>query len=311
MPNLFQRFSHARNANGGDDPPPRPRTAAEEQLSRPATSAAAAASNETLGVGGQVQGVSMPVAADSRTPADGPEDSGAPAVTDPEQIAVGEGAEGSAEKEQQQQQAADPAAAAVAAAAALAEMQKQRLKAKAEAALKKMKSRTAFSLWRFLPTFYDPVEDTIRSRIIAVLAVAMIPAMLTGLLLEPMITDVVEVTSNKVILLSPLFLPMDPMYVGVLPVKGYEFRFVVRNAKNWPQPGSASPSLTNRVHPADALPLHRRLYIRVCARQLRHPQPRPAAAAASVRSRARRHRSIRVGRCLFSCPRRQHCRVGR
>ena len=81
MPNLFQRFSRARNANGGDDPPPRPRTAAEEQLSRPATSAAAtatsaaaAASNETLGVGGQVQGVSMPVAADSRTPADGPED---------------------------------------------------------------------------------------------------------------------------------------------------------------------------------------------------------------------------------------------
>jgi hypothetical protein len=62
-----------------------------------------------------------------------------------------------------------------------------------------------------LPTFYDPVEDTIRSRIIAVLAVAVIPAMLTGLLLEPMITDVADVTRNSVILFSPLFMPMDPM----------------------------------------------------------------------------------------------------
>jgi len=233
MPSLLQRFARARNANGGDDPPARPRTAAEEQLSRPATSAAAPVGGETSNV-----------AQDSVTPVDVPAETAAPAATDPEQIAVGEGQPDAAEEEQ-------PAVDAAAVAAAAAELKKARQKAKAAEALKKMKARSSFSLWRWLPAFYDPVEDTIRSRIIAVLAVAIIPAMLTGLLLEPMITDVASVTGDKVILFSSLYVPMDPMYVGVLPAKGYEFRFVVRNSKYWPQPGALayiSPPPSPRAH---------------------------------------------------------------
>lgn len=235
MPSLIQRFNRARNSSGGDDPPPRPKTSAEEL-----TTAADAppATEPPLKVSGvKTDGNISKAAADCEDHVD----AGATEdrqTTDPDQVTIGEG--GSA-GDSVEQQAVDP----VAAAAAAAELRKASQKAKAAAALKKMKARSGFSLWNWLPTFYDPVEDTIRSRIIAVLAVAVIPAMLTGLLLEPMITDVADVTQNKVILLSPLFMPMDPMYVGVPSAKGYEFRFVVRNSKYWPQPGK--PTIANTL----------------------------------------------------------------
>jgi hypothetical protein len=228
MPSLIQRFTRARNSSGGDDLPTRPKTSAEE-LTAPSDAAAA----PPLEVSdAQTGGDSNKAAADSADDVDaGAAESHQ--TTDPNQVTVGEG-------DSEEQRAVDPEAAA----AAIAELRKASQKAKAAAALKKLKARSGFSLWNWLPTFYDPIEDTIRSRIIAVLAVAVIPAMLTGLLLEPMITDVADVTQNRVILLSPLFMPMDPMYIGVPPAKGYEFRFAVRNSKYWPQPGKPAIMVT-------------------------------------------------------------------
>jgi hypothetical protein len=250
MPSLLQRFARARNSSAGDDPAPRPKTSAEElttsadvahpDIREPQRHEAQAA---------QTDGGSNKDAEDSK---DAIDSSAAQdrRTSNPDQVTIGEGNE-VGDSEDAEEEAANPAAAA---AAAAAQLKKASQKAKAAAALKKMKARSGFSLWNWLPTFYDPVEDTIRSRVIAVLAVAVIPAMLAGLLLEPMITDVADVTRNSVILFSPLFMPMDPMcvtpclastyfcnilcmYVGVPPAKGYEFRFVVRNSKYWPQPG--------------------------------------------------------------------------
>jgi hypothetical protein len=260
MPSLIQRFNRARNSSGGDDPPPRPKTSAEELTT--AADATPATEPPLKVSGAQTDGNISKAAADCEDDAD----AGATEdrqTTDPDQVTI---AEGGSAGDSVEQQAVDP----VAAAAAAAELRKASQKAKAAAALKKMKARSGFSLWNWLPTFYDPVEDTVRSRIIAVLAVAVIPAMLTGLLLEPMITDVADVTQNRVILLSPLFMPMDPMYVGVPSAKGYEFRFVVRNSKYWPQPGK--PTIANTlITTSISFLLFPALYAQVS------PYPRPYA----------------------------------
>jgi hypothetical protein len=290
MPNLFQRFARARDTAGGEDPPQRPKTSADELTSTadvipgpkpqpdemPVTRTDNDTSADSKDADGQIHSVSI----DGRKTAD------------PDQVRVD--AEGNA-AESEQQQAVDP----VAAAAVAAELKKASQKARAAAALKKMKARSGFSLWRWLPTFYDPVEDTIRSRIIAVLAVAVIPAMLTGLLLEPMITDVAAVTQNKAIIFSPLFLPMDPMYVGVLSAQGYEFRFVVRNAKNWPKSGNLSTYL-DLSHIATPLTSTARGYhLCVYTAQLHGAQPRFAAALARLRSCARWNCAPHAGRRLY------------
>jgi hypothetical protein len=194
----------------------------------------------------------------------------------------------------EEQQAIDPSASASVA----AELRKASQKAKAAAALKKMKARSSFSVWRWLPIFFDPIEDTVRSRIIAVLAVAVIPAMLTGLLLEPMITDVASVTQNKAIVFSPLFLPMDPMYVGILPVRGYEFRFVVRNVKNWPKSGKLSIFLDLSNIQTLLTATTRRCRIRVHTAQLHCAQLRFAAAFACLRPCALWNHTPHAGRRL-------------
>jgi hypothetical protein len=232
MPSLFQRFARARNATGGEDAHSRPKTSAEElttpSIAAPTGGSASQPVTQTDGDASKISADSLADAAQVQSSSiDQPANS-----TDLNEVRIEDDVNAG---EPEEQQAVDPSAAA----AAAAELRKASQKAKAAAALKRMKARSGFSLWRWLPTFYDPVEDTIRSRVIAVLAVAVIPAMLTGLLLEPMITDVAEVTQNRVIVFSPLFLPMDPMYVGFLPTRGYEFRFVVRNAKNWPKSGTS------------------------------------------------------------------------
>ena len=234
MPSLIQRFVRARNSGDDLPPGPRPKTSAEELTTvTPTDVAPGPASLHDARVDGDGS-------KDAENSKDGVDRGAAEAqggrqttATLLDEVKIGDdGAAGDTE----QQQEVDP----IAAAAAAAELKKASQKAKAAAALKRMKARSSFSVWNWLPTFYDPVEDTIRSRIIAVLAVAVIPAMLTGLLLEPMITDVSIVTRDKVIVFAPLFIPMDPMYVGVFPAKGYEFRFVVRNSKNWPQSGKSA-----------------------------------------------------------------------
>jgi hypothetical protein len=221
---------------------------------------------------------------------------GRPAA-DPDQVVVEEHGKPADSEDQQDNEQADVATAA-------AELKKANQKAKAAAALKKMRARSGFSVWKWLPTFYDPVEDTIRSRVIAALAVAVIPAMLVGLLLEPMVTDIAAVTLNRVIVFSPLFMPLDPVYVGVLPAKGYEFRFVIRNAKNWPQSGK-SPILTYEsgatVSRHTPNPCSRRNRIRLNTRQLHCLGPSSPDASASVRSCSR-------GNCAPLAGWRVHCR---
>lgn len=242
MPSLIQRFVRARKSGDDLPPGPRPKTSAEE-LTTPTDVVPGPPSSHDARVGGD----SSKNAEDPKDGVDrGAAESEAPGgrrttETHLDEVKVGD--DGAAADTEQQQEV-DP----IAAAAAAAELKKASKKAKAAAALKRMKARSSFSVWTWLPTFYDPVEDTIRSRIIAVLAVAVIPAMLTGLLLEPMITDVSIVTRDKVVNFAPLFIPMDPMYVGVFPAKGYEFRFVVRNSKNWPQSGKST-----RYKPPDQL----------------------------------------------------------
>jgi hypothetical protein len=228
MPSLFSRFARARNATGNDDPYSRPKTSAEELATPAIAEPDDALRPEPDKTDGDLSADSLAVAQQVQSSSN--EDH---KTTDPDEVRV-EPEDDLIAGESEEQRVVDPAAAA----AAAAQLKKANQKAKAAAALKNMKARSGFSLWRWLPTFYDPVEDTVRSRIIAVLAVALIPAMLTGLLLEPMITDVAAVTQNKAMVFSPLFLPMDPMYAGVLPARGYEFRFVVRNAKHWPISGT-------------------------------------------------------------------------
>lgn len=259
MPSLIQRFARARNPDGAGDPPPRPKTAAEE-LTTPSDVTSPDPPPEHAE---EAQGVRVVV--DGSAAADG--DRRPPA--DPDQVVVEENGKPADSEDQQDNDQADLATAA-------AELKKANQKAKAAAALKKMRAQSGFSVWKWLPTFYDPVEDTVRSRIIAVLAVAVIPAMLVGLLLEPMVTDIAAVTLNRVIVFSPLFIPADPVYVGVLPAKGYEFRFVIRNAKNWPQSGT-SPILI--CEPIAAVSRHtpnpcsRRHHIRLHTRQLHRLGP--------------------------------------
>jgi hypothetical protein len=261
MPSLIQRFARARNPDGAGDPPPRPKTAAEE-LTTPSDVTSPDPPPEHAE---EAQGVRVVV--DGSAAADG---DGRPSADADQVVPVVE--ENGKPADSQDQQDIDQADLATAA----AELKKANQKAKAAAALKKMRARAGFSVWKWLPTFYDPVEDTIRSRIIAVLAVAVIPAMLVGLLLEPMVTDIAAVTLNRVIVFSPLFIPADPVYVGVLPAKGYEFRFVIRNAKNWPQSGT-SPILT--CEPMAAVSRHtpnpcsRRHHICLHTRQLHRLGP--------------------------------------
>jgi len=285
MPSLIQRFARARNPNGTGDAPPRPKTAAEELTSDVASPDPPPKRAE------EAQGV-LVVVDDSRA-TDG---EGRPAA-DPDQVVVEEHGKPADSEDQQDNEQADVATAA-------AELKKANQKAKAAAALKKMRARSGFSVWKWLPTFYDPVEDTIRSRVIAALAVAVIPAMLVGLLLEPMVTDIAAVTLNRVIVFSPLFIPADPVYVGVLPAKGYEFRFVIRNAKNWPQSGK-SPILTYEsgatVSRHTPNPCSRRNRIRLNTRQLHRLGPSSPAASASVRSCSR-------GNCAPLAGWRVHCR---
>jgi hypothetical protein len=287
MPSLIQRFARARNPNGNGEPLPRPQTAAEE-LTTPSDVASPDSSPkrsiEAPGVRVVIDDSSA--AAHESRPTEGRGE------TDGHKVAVEEDGKPADGDDEQDANHADAIATAA------AELKKARQKAKAAAALQKMKAQSGFSLWRWLPTFYDPVEDTIRSRIIAVLAVAVIPAMLVGLLLEPMITDTVAVTSNKVLVFSPLFMPLDPVYVGVLPAKGFEFRFVVRNVMNWPQSGKLpifcyEPCTPLCLHTPNPCP--RRHSIRLHTSQLHCLGATSAASSASVRPCSHRHCALLAG----------------
>jgi hypothetical protein len=232
MPGLFQRFARIRygSSSSSDDPPPRPKTAAEE-LASPIddTSSPTPALRPEQAFEMSADPATGIIADHTAAAAPASITAASEGATSSESVHVADGEENPRE-DSDQLQVLDSAAAA-------AELKQAHKRAKAAAALKRMRASAGFSLWRWLPTFYDPVEDTVRSRIIGVLAVALIPAMLTGLLLEPMITDVATTVQDKAMVFSPLFLPMDPMYIGVVPAKDYAFRFVVRNSKYWPQSG--------------------------------------------------------------------------